>query len=124
MNDRISNAPDKAGIASAILCTVHCIAIPVLFLLKFSISAHDGYCLPSWWKHLDYVFLIVSFFAVYHSVTHTKTQAIKVSLWLFWAILAVAIIFEENLHPLAYIASAGLVSTHFINIRRMKKSTS
>ena len=121
MNEKVSTASDRAGITSAVLCTIHCLVIPVLFLLKFSFTDSSPLNLPSWWEQLDYVFLLVSFLAVYHSANHTPTRQIKISLWVFWAILAISIIFQAHLHWMAYIASAGLVITHFINIRNIKK---
>ena len=120
MNNELSAKSDKAGIASAVLCTIHCLVVPVLFLLKMSWTQHTAIDLPSWWEKIDYLFLLISFFAVYHSASHTKTIEIKYSLWLFWSILVLAIVFQSKLHWLAYIASAGLVITHLINIRRMK----
>lgn len=121
MADKVFIKSDQAGIASAILCTVHCLVVPVLFLLKFSFSDNTSYHLPVWWEKMDYVFLLVSFLAVYHSAKHTSTREIRISLWFFWAVLAAAIIFQAQLHWMAYIASAGLVATHFVNIRQMKK---
>ena len=121
MRDKVSVRSDQAGIASAVLCTVHCLVVPALFLLRFSLTDNAAYHLPSWWEKLDFVFLIVSFLAVYHSAGHTKTKEVKISLWLFWATLAVAILFQAHLHWLAYIASAGLIATHFINIRQMRR---
>jgi len=122
MSNKTSAISDKAGITSAVLCTIHCLAIPLLFLLKVSWTEHATYQLPTWWEKLDYAFLIISFWAVYHSATHTNIMKIKTSLWIFWGILAISIIFQATLHWMAYIASAGLVTTHFINIMRIKKN--
>jgi hypothetical protein len=94
--------------------------VPVLFLLKDSWSdSHLPAQLPGWWELLDYVFLVVSFLAVYHSAGHTGSRYIKLSLWIFWLFLAASVILGSNMHWLAYIASAGLVATHFLNIRRI-----
>jgi hypothetical protein len=122
VQNQTSSFSDKAGIGSAVLCTIHCLIVPVFFLIKYSVlSGNSGINLPQWWEKLDYFFLVVSFLAVYHSASHTRSTEIKISLWIFWGILAVAIIFESALHNLAYLASAGLVVTHFINIKRMRK---
>jgi len=124
VNNTGSTTSDKAGIASAVLCTIHCLVIPILFLLKFSFADSKGCLLPPWWEQLDYVFLAVSFLAVYHSAKHAKSMKVRASLWLFWAILVIAIIFQNTVHWMAYIASAGLVITHAFNIREMKKRLS
>ena len=110
---------DKAGIASALLCTVHCMVIPALFLIKVWWGANNLINVPPWWERIDYFFLIISFWAVYHAAAHARAVPIRLSLWLFWGVLAVAIIFEKSLHWLAYIASAGLITTHFINLRHI-----
>lgn len=114
--ETVSIQSDRAGIASAVLCMVHCLAVPVFYLTKDWFTA-----LPTWWHQLDYLFLLISFWAVYHSAGHTKLRSIKASLWIFWVILSVSIIFEATLHWMAYVASAGLIATHFINIKRLRK---
>ena len=107
---------DRAGITSAILCSVHCLIVPVLFLLKYSLGKKISIGLPVWWGYFDYLFLVISFIAVYHSA-----KRVKLALWFFWCVLVVAILFESVLHWMAYIASAGLIASHFWNIRQMSK---
>jgi len=85
-------------------------------------DSNTAYDIPAWWGKLDYIFLVVSFLAVYHSAGHTRYKEIKLSLWIFWSVLAIAIIFETTIHWAAYIASAGLIVTHFVNIMRIRKS--
>ena len=120
--DKIYLTSDKAGITSAVLCTIHCLIVPVLFLAKFWwTDGNTTIHLPSWWESIDYAFLLISFWAVYHSASHTPAKAIKYALWLFWTMLAISILFAARLHELAYVASAGLVTTHLINIRRIKR---
>lgn len=101
--------------------------IPALFTLKYTVSTHINIHLanglPGWWAALDYLFLVVSFIAVYHAATHAAAKGVKRFLWLFWACLAVAIFFEKDLHWMAYVASVGLVSTHITNIRQHRKKT-
>ncbi|MES2702224.1 MAG: MerC domain-containing protein [Bacteroidota bacterium] len=114
-NNKYHTGADKLGIASAVICTVHCLVVPALFLLKFSSM---GGSLPGWWDKLDFVFLIVSFGAVFHASSHSAGKAIKYLLWIFWSFLAIAIFFEHTLHWMAYIASTGLIATHISNIRK------
>jgi hypothetical protein len=114
-----STVADNTGIASAILCTIHCLIVPLLFMIQTVVSSHIT--LPSWWGWVDYLFLIISFWAVFHSGRHTSNRITKTALWFFWIVLATAIVMEDKLHWLAYIASAGLIATHvrnIINIRR------
>lgn len=122
--EAVSIQSDKAGIASAVLCMIHCLAVPVFFLMRYWFAdANIIHALPVWWERVDYVFLLISFWAVYHSAGHTRYKEIKMALWTFWSILAIAILFEATLHWMAYIASAGLITTHFVNIKRLRKSS-
>ena len=127
---RYTPIADKLGIVSALICAVHCLIIPAIFLLKYtwldsSGAAHNkagwGSGLPHWWEMLDYVFLIVGFIAVYHAANHSANKYIKFSLWFFWLCLALAVVFEQQLHWMAYIASGGLIFTHFFNIKNHTK---
>lgn len=111
---------DRLGIASAVLCMIHCMIVPLAFVLKVWWSNHTVYILPSWWGMLDYFFLVISFIAVFHSSSHALSRNIKVSFWFFWAVLTTAIIFEDAIHWLAYVASAGLITTHLINLRMQR----
>ncbi len=123
MNQKpISVQSDKAGIAAAVLCTIHCLIVPALFLINYlwRTNVAAGF-LPLWWDKVDYVFLLLSFWAVYHAVKHATLKDIKISLWGFWGLLAVAIVFENYVHWLAYIASAGLVITHLRNIHLINR---
>lgn len=123
---------DKLGIASAVICTIHCLVVPLLFIGKYwlgdtlhinTMSAGEQSILPSWWEAIDYVFLLISFVAVYHAAAHAATRPIRVSLWIWWGVLAAAIVFGHRLHALAYLASAGLISTHIVNIRRHSRQS-
>lgn len=127
MGTRYTSGADRLGIMSAVICTVHCLVVPLLFLLKYWWTNAMGKTLwggglPSWWESFDYLFLVVGFIAVYHASSHAAGKGIRLSLWFFWACLAVAVIFEDTLHWMAYIASAGLIVTHFINIKRHRKA--
>ena len=108
---------DKTGITSALLCTVHCMVIPALFLVKYWQADNNAFTLPNWWEKLDYVFLAISLWAVYHSAAHARFVQVKISLWFFWCLFALAVVFDKTLHMLAYVASAGLIVTHLINLK-------
>lgn len=116
---------DRLGIASAIACTIHCLVIPALFIIRYSFAAtingHLPAGFPAWWPLLDYLFLAISFYAVYHASTHAADKGVKWLLWSFWLCLALAVFFEEHVRWLAYVASAGLVGTHITNIKKHRR---
>ncbi len=113
---------DKIGIVSAVLCSIHCLIVPVLFLVKVSwAQQHRTVSLPAWWELMDYVFMVISFTAVSHSAGHTPFKIIKIFLWIFWVVLMISIVFSSLLHWMAYFASAGLIITHFMNIKKIRQ---
>jgi len=126
-----SSGADKVGIASAFICSIHCMLVPLFIMVRgwygkgtlhgnghFLHAQGADFWVPSWWESVDYLFLIISFFAVYHAANHAFSKYIKLSLWFFWFCLANAIFFESILHWISYIASAGLIITHLVNLRQ------
>ena len=79
---------DIFGAASSTLCLIHCIVTPLLFFVPF------------WWTGLNFIFIIVSFFAVYGSVKNTSRKIMKPLLWLGFIFLPTLIINEEIYVPI------------------------
>jgi hypothetical protein len=109
---------DIIGALASSLCLVHCIATPFLFIAQTA-SAHHHHA-PMWWKSIDFVFLVISFFAVHWSVKTTSKMWIKWAFWLTWAFLTLVILNEklELFHlaeELIYIPALGLVGLHIYN---------
>ena len=50
---------------------------------------------PGWWQALNYVFLLLSFFAVYKTSQNSSNQIVKILLYIFWGILTTLLISEE-----------------------------
>lgn len=109
------NFSNYLGIASATLCVAHCILTPFLIVL---VSKYE------WWENLSYLFLIVSFAAVWEAVKAKPPLHILLLIWVSFLVLGLCIIFEntyEFAEPLSYLASLSLVSGHILNIRHCKK---
>ncbi len=112
---------DTIGVFASSLCLIHCVSTPLLFIAQ----AHAACCdvdAPSWWKSLDYIFLAVSFIAVYWSAKSTSKQWIKPAMWITWALLSFIILNEKGqwlaLPEYAiYIPSLGLVFLHVYNLK-------
>jgi hypothetical protein len=116
--DILSRKADYIGITGSVLCIIHCLITPVL-LMSSALIKHDE--LRFGYLSLDYLFIIVNIVAVYFATRHHASPAIKRSLWGFLLVFAVAIVLEdanEAFEYLGYVASAGLVITHMINIRQ------
>ena len=112
---------DKIGIIASALCMIHCIATPFIFLAK-SCSVSCCEASPNWWSSLDFLFLIISFFAIYQSSKNSTKNWIKYAMWTSWAIL-LAILLNEKIHLFSlheyeiYFPSLTLIILHFYNLK-------
>ena len=82
--------PDNIGATFSTLCVIHCFATPFLFLTQSYMLV-----VPGWWQALNYMFLALSFFAVYKTSQNSSNQIVKTLLFVFWGILAILLISEE-----------------------------
>ena len=117
----ILNKPDTLGAFASSICLIHCIATPFLFIAQ-TCSTTCCEATPTWWKWIDYLFLIVSFFAVYQSTKTSTNKLIQNTLWVSWSILSIAIA-SETISPLhlphflKYIAGFLLIVFHLYNLK-------
>lgn len=117
----ILNKPDTFGALASLLCVIHCVATPFIFIAH---SCALGGCesSPVWWQSLDYIFLVVSFFAVYKSTKNTSKKIMKPLLLLSWFGFFFLIINEKIkwiLLPetVTYIMSLVLAALHIYNLK-------
>ena len=82
--------PDNIGATFSTLCVIHCFATPILFVTQSYMLV-----VPGWWQALNYVFLLLSFFAVYKTSQNSSNQIVKILLYIFWGILATLLISEQ-----------------------------
>ncbi|HBI40215.1 MAG TPA: MerC domain-containing protein [Tenacibaculum sp.] len=87
---------NNLGIASSALCFVHCMATPFIFLAK-TCSATCCDSSPVWWRLIDFLFLLISFYAVYSASKATSKQWIRIALYGTWVGLLL-IILNEYFH--------------------------
>lgn len=110
---------DLFGAFASGLCMIHCILTPFLFIAQScSISCCEAS--PVWWKWLDYLFLVISFVAVYRSNQTTSKVWIGRALWISWYMLALVILNEKvDLMALPeyaiYFPALSLVGFHLYN---------
>ena len=116
----INKKSDKIGALASTLCLIHCIITPFIFIVQSSSIACCSSTTPNWWGVIDYIFLVVSFFAIYDATKTTTSKWMKPSLWISWILLALIIINEKaqwislNKH-LIYIPAITLIVLHFYN---------
>lgn len=118
---------DTIGMFAGILCTIHCLATPILFIAK-ACSTTCCSDAPVWWIMIDYLFLLISFIAIYFISKSLTIKWLKISFWISWIILLFAILdhsFEIFILPqnFIYIPSALIISLHFYNLKFCKCKT-
>jgi len=112
---------DSIGVMASGLCLIHCLATPFLFVAK-SCAVSCCAAAPIWWVLLDYIFLFVSFFAVYWSTLTTSNNLVKSALWLSWLLLSFILINEQmqwvSVPQYAiYLPAFALVFFHIYNLK-------
>lgn len=114
--------PDTLGAFASLLCFVHCLVTPLLFVAQASCITGDCLTKPSWWGSLDYIFLVLSFFAVARSAKQTSKGVVKPLLWGLWLALFVLIINEKNgileiPEIITYIVTLSLIVVHIYSLK-------
>jgi hypothetical protein len=115
--DSMRQKADFLGISGSILCIVHCLVTPFLVMAGTFSGAE---AIKMGFLSLDYAFILVNIFAVYHATKHHSTLRIRASLWGFLVLFTCAILLEEQhqvFEYLGYAASIGLVVSHIVNLR-------
>ena len=85
---------DSIGAIASTLCLLHCISTPLIIIAQVgSLGCCDS--VPNWWKFVDILFIVISFFAIYNSTRTSSNKLMKVSLWLSWVLLFFIIINEK-----------------------------
>jgi len=110
---------DNIGILASTLCMVHCFATPFLFIAQ-TCSLTCCEIAPVWWQKIDYAFLAISFFAVYHSTQTTSNNLIKPALWISWLALSTIVLNEtlkliDLLEVFKYVVAFVLIGLHLYN---------
>lgn len=112
------------GAVASGLCLIHCLATPFLFIAK---ACTDVCCAdtPVWWQAVDYVFLVISFIAIYFASKSSTTEWVEIALWSSWCLLMLAVLdesFQMGLFPESFIYAPALsiVGLHLYNQKYCK----
>ena len=116
------NRPDTLGALASMLCVVHCLITPVVFFASTCSIYHEYSSIPKWWTYLDFLFLLVSFVAIYRSTQTTSKKIMKPALWVSWYLLSFMIGNEKitllNLPEyFTYIIATSLAALHLYNLK-------
>ncbi len=117
-----SGRPDRIGFWVSSLCLVHCALPPILF------AASSTWEAPAGWEMLDWLFLAVSFVAVWYASRSAQSTFITILLWVGWLALVSGILLEHlewfSAEYFLYSGSIILLVTHFWNLRVHKRTKS
>jgi hypothetical protein len=119
---------DLLGLASSMLCLVHCLAFPLLYAAfsAYETHAHAGHDHAHGHAHdhggfnIDYLFASLALVAVVMAIRQTNLWLVRLGLGLGWAILAAGIVLAGQGFPdyVIHVGSLILVSAHIYNFRR------
>lgn len=112
---------DHIGVIASSICMLHCFFTPLLFLSQAT-SVTFTQEIPFLWQSLNYVFLLISFLAIYYTAKNSSKLSVKVLLVSTWLILSSLIInefFEIISIPelYTYAAATSLAGLHVYNLK-------
>lgn len=116
----ISLKPDVFGAIASTLCYLHCLLTPIIFL-STSTNLNLYSSTPIWWNELDFIFISISFFAIYKSNKTTSKKFMKYLLWFGWLLLF-SLIINEKISLVSLpgylkdISAIGLAALHIYNL--------
>ena len=112
--------PDSIGSMASTLCLVHCIATPFIFITQCTMTCCAG--APTWWQAIDYIFIVIAFFAILKSTQTSINKIIKIALWTTWFLFFISIInktiglFYIN-QNFTYATGIMLAALHLYNLK-------
>ena len=113
--------PDSIGSIASMLCLIHCVATPFIFITQAcTMSCCAG--APIWWQSIDYIFIVISFFAILRSTQTSSNKMIKIALWTTWFLFFISIINKTiglfYVNPnFTYATGIILASLHLYNLK-------
>tara|TARA_S200000501_G_scaffold29607_1_gene25035 strand:+ start:802 stop:1167 length:366 start_codon:yes stop_codon:yes gene_type:complete len=105
------------GAIAGVLCIIHCIITPLLFLINAELATKQTLFAL---QFIGYVFLIISFLAVYRSALNTTNNVVKVLFFIFWGALLFLILNESFgafriAETFTFISAFSLSALHIYN---------
>ncbi|MFL2581561.1 MAG: MerC domain-containing protein [Flavobacteriales bacterium] len=115
---------DYFGILASGLCLIHCFATPFIFIVRICSAACCAET-PIWWKTIDYLFVIISLFAVRQAFKASDNKLIKSGFIISWVALLILILNESFLifdifKNAVFIPAFALILLHIYNINSSK----
>ena len=113
---------DYLGAVAGVLCIIHCIVTPLLFVINAELATNQTLLVL---QAIGYIFLIISFFAVYRSALNTTNNVVKILFFLFWSFLLFLILNESFgafriSETFTFISAFSLSALHIYNLKYCK----
>ena len=110
---------DYLGAVAGVLCIIHCIVTPLLFVINAELATNQTLLVL---QAIGYIFLIISFFAVYRSALNTTNNVVKILFFLFWSFLLFLILNESFgafriSETFTFISAFSLSALHIYNLK-------
>ena len=105
---------DYFGVSAATLCSIHCLALPILTII------------PIQWQHnhwIDLLFALIGFVIVLKISKNLDSKNLQFALWFSISVILVSALLSlfQNYHSrLIHLGSLGLITAHLINAYRHK----
>ena len=121
MQLQLENKSDLFGALASGLCLIHCMATPLLFIGK-ACSAVCCASAPLWWQLVDYVFIVISFIAIFYAAKNSSKSWMKFAMYGTWLSLLLVVLMESfspGLLPSysVYIPALSIVGLHLYNYK-------
>ena len=116
---------DKMGIISSVLCLLHCVITPILFISHPNILNTFLESPELWWRLASLLIIPVSLYAVYRSNKITTNRSLGAIKWLCCIILLATIINEafEIFSLEEYFSYGASITLGFLHVYNLKYCT-
>jgi hypothetical protein len=110
---------DNIGIMSSTICLLHCIATPFIFITgSCAVSCCNNS--PIWWRLIDFIFIIISFVAVYYAAKRNYKTWLKLSFYIAFTLLLLIVLNKhfliiKTVDEIIYFPAALLIGLHIYN---------
>ncbi|WP_084203508.1 MerC domain-containing protein [Psychroserpens damuponensis] len=110
------NWADKLGAISALLCIVHCLAVPALLTMGMSFISHPI---------IAYLFIAIAFFSIFKATKKHFLKPISIFLWIAFIGFVTSMFLENQAKVFEYtmfLFSVLIILGHLYNLRYCSKS--
>ncbi|MBF8151144.1 MerC domain-containing protein [Winogradskyella sp. F6397] len=109
------NWADKLGAFSALLCIVHCLAVPALLTMGMGFISNPI---------IAYLFIFIAFFSIYKATNGRFLKPVSIFLWLAFTGFVISMLLEDQAEVFEYtmfLSSGLIILGHLYNMKYCSK---